>query len=209
LGATWDGVGVNFAVFSEYATKIELCLFGSVQAEKESHRIVLPEHTDQVWHAYLPEALPGQLYGYRVHGPYEPSQGHRFNPNKILVDPYVRSIGRELKWADELFGYQVSDSAGDLSFDKRDSAPFAPLGLVIDTSFTWGDDRPPRTAWHKTLIYEIHVKGYTQKNPKVQESLRGSYAGLASESVIQHLTDLGVTAVELLPVHHHVNDRPD
>jgi glycogen operon protein len=194
-------------VFSEYATKIELCLFDSVQAEKESHRIVLPEQTDQVWHAYLPEALPGQLYGYRVHGPYEPSQGHRFNPNKILVDPYARSIGRELKWADELFGYQVGDSAGDLSFDKRDSAPFAPLGVVIDTSFTWGDDRPPRTAWHKTLIYEIHVKGYTQKNPKVAESLRGSYAGLASESVIQHLTDLGVTAVELLPVHHHVNDR--
>ena len=207
LGATWDGKGVNFALFSEHATKVELCLFDSPDAEKEAHRLTIAEQTDQVWHAYLPEILTGQLYGYRVHGPYEPAQGHRFNPNKIVLDPYAKSVGRDVRWADELFAYRVGDSQGDLSFDERDNAPYAPLAVVIDPAFTWGDDRQPRTAWHKTIIYELHVKGFTQLHPEVPERLRGTYAGLASEFVIDHLIKLGVTAVELLPVHHFLNDR--
>jgi glycogen operon protein len=207
LGATWDGAGVNFALFSENAARVELCLFDAVDGLKESQRVLFRERTNDVWHAYLPDVLPGQLYGYRVHGPYEPAAGHRFNPNKLVLDPYVRSIGRELRWADELFGYRVGDPGADLSLDERDSAPFAPLGVVIDPAFTWGDDRPPRTPWYRTLIYELHVKGFTQLHPRVPEKLRGSYAGLSSEPAIQHLRDLGVTAVELLPVHHFVNDR--
>jgi isoamylase len=207
LGATWDGAGVNFALYSESATKVELCFFDSIDADKESHRIALPEHTDQVWHAYLPDIVPGQLYGYRVHGPYEPAKGHRFNPSKLVLDPYARSIGRDLRWDDAVFGYTVGDAQADLSFDERDSAAVAPLAVVIDTAFTWGDDRRPRTPWPKTLIYELHVKGFTRLNPNVPEKLRGTYAGLASEAAVQHLADLGVTAVELLPAHHHVDDR--
>jgi isoamylase len=207
LGASWDGAGVNFALFAENATKVELCLFDSRDATGESHRIPIKEYTDKVWHIYLPDVLPGQLYGYRVHGPYEPARGHRFNPHKVVLDPYAKSIGRDVRWADELFGYKLNDPEADLSFDDRDSAPHAPLAVVIDTAFTWGDDRAPRTPWHKTMIYELHVKGFTQLNPFVPEPLRGSYAGLASESAITHLTDLGVTAVELLPVHHHLDDR--
>ncbi len=207
LGATWDGAGVNFALFSEHATKVELCLFDSVDAKKEVVRLPLRFQTDLVWHAYLPEVLPGQLYGYRVHGPYEPAKGHRFNPNKILLDPYAKSIGRDLRWDDAVFGYKVGDQAEDLSFDDRDSAAHAPLGVVIDPAFTWGDDRRLRTPWHKTLIYETHVKGFTQLNPHVPEKLRGSYAGLASEAAIKHLQELGVTAIELLPVHHFLDDR--
>ncbi len=207
LGATWDGAGVNFALFAENATKVELCLFESASATEEQHKITLKQYTDKVWHAYLPDVLPGQLYGYRVHGPYEPERGHRFNPNKLVLDPYAKLIGRELKWSDEVFAYKFGDPAADLSFDDRDSAPYAPLASVIDSAFTWGDDRPPRTPWHKTVIYELHVKGFTQLNPLVPENLRGSYAGLASESAIKHLTDLGITAVELLPVHLHLDDR--
>ena len=207
LGATWDGRGVNFALFSEHATKVELCLFDSADAEKETHRMPMPEHTDQVWHAYLPEILPGQLYGYRVHGPYEPQQGHRFNPNKIVLDPYAKGIGRDIRWADEVFAYRFNDPAADLSYDERDSAPYAPLAMVIDPAFTWGSDRPPRTPWHKTIIYELHVKGFTKLHPELPEKLRGTYAGLASEMVIKHLTDLGITAVELEPVHFFLNDR--
>src|SRR5208282_1947234 len=174
LGATWDGAGVNFAIFSENATKVELCLFDSPDAEQEAHRLRFKEYTDKVWHAYLPDVLPGQLYGYRIHGPYEPDKGHRFNANKIVLDPYCRSIGRELRWADELFGYRVGDAAADLKFDERDSAASAPLGVVIDTAFTWGDDRPPRVPWQKTLIYELHVKGFTKLHPGVPEKLRGT-----------------------------------
>jgi isoamylase len=207
LGATWDGKGVNFALFSEHATGVELCLFDTVDADKETHRIPLTEHTDQVWHAYLPEVLPGQLYGYRVHGPYTPEQGHRFNPNKIVLDPYARAIGRDVRWADELFGYRVGDPEADLSCDERDNAAYASLAVVIDTAYTWGDDRPPRTPWNKTIIYELHVKGFTQLHPDVPERLRGTYAGLASEAAIQHLVRLGITAVELLPVHHFLKDR--
>jgi pullulanase/glycogen debranching enzyme len=178
-GATWDGRGANFALFSEHATKVELCLFDTVDAQSEVHHIALPERTDQAWHGYLPEVLPGQLYGYRVHGPYEPQHGHRFNPHKVVLDPYAKSIGRDVRWADELFGYRVGDPEADLSFDERDSAAYAPLAVVIDPAFTWGDDRPPRTPWHKTIIYELHVKAFTQLHPQVPERLRGTYLGLA------------------------------
>ena len=207
LGATWDGAGVNFAIFSEHASKVELCLFDSPKATRETEKIVLTEHTDQVWHCYIPDARPGQLYGYRVHGPYEPDKGHRFNPHKVVLDPYAKLIGRDLKWDDRLFGYKIGDAKEDLSFDRRDNAAFAPLAAVVDNAFTWGDDHPPRVPWHKTLIYELHVKGFTKLHPQVPEALRGSYAGLASEPVIEHLRALGVTAVELLPVHAFVKDR--
>jgi glycogen operon protein len=198
---------VNFALFSEHATKVELCLFDSVDEEQATQCIPMPEYTDQVWHAYLPEVLPGQLYGYRVHGPFEPQQGHRFNPNKIVLDPYAKALGRDVRWADELFAYRIGDPEADLSFDERDNAPYTPLAVVIDPAFTWGNDHPPRTPWHKTIIYELHVKGLTQLHPEVPERLRGTYAGLASETVVKHLASLGVTAVEFLPVHHFLNDR--
>jgi isoamylase len=204
LGATWDGVGVNFAIFSEHATKVELCLFDSLDAEVETVTIPLNEHTDMVWHGYLPDVHPGQLYGYRVHGPYEPHHGHRYNPHKLVLDPYAKVIGRPVRWNEALFGFRTGED--DTTFDERDSAPYAPLAAVIDTSFTWGDDRPIRTPWHETLIYELHVKGYTKLNPYVPEALRGTYLGLASEPAIRHLTSLGVTAVELMPVHHHTDD---
>ncbi|HTL44620.1 MAG TPA: glycogen debranching protein GlgX [Vicinamibacterales bacterium] len=204
LGATWDGVGVNFAIFSEHATRVELCLFDSPDADSESLTIPLTEHTDMVWHGYLPDVRPGQLYGYRVHGPYAPDQGHRFNPNKIVMDPYAKVVGRTARWDDALFGFRMGQD--DLTLDDRDSAPYAPLAAVVDTAFTWGDDRPRRRAWHETLIYELHVKGFTQLHPDVPEALRGTYLGLASEPAIKHLTALGVTAVELMPVHHH-NDE--
>ena len=207
LGATWDGKGVNFAIYCENATKVELCLFDSAEADHESQRIPLPEHTDQVWHVYLPDVVPGQIYGYRMHGPYEPSQGHRFNPAKLLLDPYAKSIVRPVRWDDSLFGYKIGDPAGDLTFDDRDSARYAPLAAVIDPAFTWGDDRRPRTPMHKTIIYEMHVKGFTRLHPEIPEELRGTYAGLASDAAIDYLKSLGVTAVELLPVHFHVDDR--
>ncbi|MBM4067609.1 MAG: glycogen debranching protein GlgX [Planctomycetes bacterium] len=207
LGATWDGAGVNFAIFSEHTNKVELCLFDAVDAPKESTRIEMREHTDLVWHCYLPEARPGQLYGYRVHGPYEPKSGHRFNPNKVLLDPYAKCLGRLISWGDQMFGYKLGDPEQDLAMDDRDNASLAPLAVVIDPAFTWGDDKPLRTPWHKTIIYEMHVKGFTKLHPKVPEAQRGTYAGLASEAALKYLTDLGVTAVELLPVHHHVNDR--
>jgi len=204
LGATWDGVGVNFAVFSEHATRVELCLFESPENEVESVTIPLPEHTDMVWHGYLPDVRPGQLYGYRIHGPFAPHMGYRFNPNKLVLDPYTKVVGRALRWDESLFGFRYGQD--DTTFDERDSAPFAPLAAVIDTAFTWGGDRPLRTPWHETLIYELHVKGFTKLNPQIPEALRGTYLGLASEPAIRHLTNLGVTAVELMPVHHHLHD---
>ena len=204
LGATWDGVGVNFAIFSEHATRVELCLFDSVESEVETVTIPLEEHTDMVWHGYLPDVRPGQLYGFRVHGPYAPLQGHRFNPHKLVMDPYAKVIGRTVCWDEALFGFEFGQE--DTTFDERDSGPFAPLAAVIDSSFTWGDDRPLRTPWHETLIYELHVKGFTQLNPHVPEALRGTYLGLASEPAIRHLTSLGVTAVELMPVHQHLDE---
>jgi isoamylase len=205
LGANWDGRGTNIAVFSEHATKVELCLFDSVEAKQESQRIPLREQTDMVWHGYFPDIEPGQLYGFRVYGPYEPEKGHRFNPNKILLDPYAKAIGRDVTWDDSLFGYKVGSD--DLSFDERDNAAFCPLGSVLETAFTWGEDRPPRTPWHKTVIYECHVRGLTMRHPDVPEERRGTFAGLATERVIEHLRSLGVTAIELLPVHYHLDDR--
>jgi isoamylase len=206
LGATWDGRGVNFSLFSENATGVDLCLFDAPDG-RESRRIPLPECTDRVWHGFVPDLRPGQLYGFRVHGPHNPSEGHRFNPAKVLVDPYAKAIGRTVRWSDEMFGYRIGDPAADLSIDRRDNAAFAPLSAVVDTAFTWGDDRPPQTPWHKTLIYELHVRGYTRKHPDVIEDRRGTYLGLVSEPVLRHLKSLGVTAVELMPVHHHAYDR--
>lgn len=207
LGATYDGAGTNFAIFSEHGTKVELCLFDSVRSKQEDRRIQLPEQTDMVWHGYLPDVQPGQLYGYRIHGPYEPQAGHRFNPQKVVVDPYARVIQRTGRWSDTMFGYKIGDQAEDLSFDDRDNAAFAPLGTVIDPAFTWGNDRHPRTPWHQTVIYELHVKGFTQLHPGIPEKLRGTYAGLASEAAIRHFKELGITAVELLPVHHRADER--
>ncbi|HEX6210261.1 MAG TPA: glycogen debranching protein GlgX [Methylomirabilota bacterium] len=207
-GATWDGVGVNFAIFSAHATHVELCLFDSVDAARESQRFVLPEQTDMVWHGYLPNVRPGQLYGYRVYGPYQPEAGHRFNPHKVMLDPYAKAIGRPVRWGNyEMFGYRVGDPADDLSFDTRDNAAFAPLATVIDPAFTWGNDQPPLTPWHKTVIYEMHVRGFSRLHPRIPESMRGTYEALTTEEALQHLTSLGVTAVELMPVHHHLNDR--
>lgn len=207
LGATWDGMGVNFAVFAEHATRVDLCLFDGIDSRVESVRIPLPEKTNLVWHGYFPELKPGQLYGYRAYGPYEPNQGLRFNPHKLLLDPYARAIGRGLTWHDALYGFRVGDEAADLSFDARDSARYAPLAKVMDPAFTWGDDRPPRTPWHRTVIYELHVKGFTQLHPEVPAHLRGTYAGLTTPPILRHLKDLGVTAVELLPVHFHISER--
>jgi isoamylase len=207
LGATWDGRGVNFALFSEHATLVELCLFDSPLAVRETHCIRLTEQTDFVWHGYVPHLKPGQLYGFRVHGPYEPHRGHRFNPHKVLLDPYAKAIGRDLIWSDSLFGYTVGAAQQDLLADTRDSADVAPLAAVTGGHFRWGNDAPLRTPWHKTLIYEMHVKGFSYLSPWVPRELRGTYAGLASEGALRHLKSLGVTAVELMPVHHHVDDR--
>jgi len=207
LGASYDGAGVNFALFSRNAARVEVCLFDSPDATKESDAFPLPEQTDMVWHGYRRGLKPGQLYGYRVHGPYEPSAGHRFNPSKVLFDPYAKAVGRDLAWDDALFGYRIGDPAADLSIDPRDSAPYALLAEVHDDAFDWRDDAPPRVPWHKTVIYEAHVKGLTMLHPKVPKKLRGTYAGIASAPVISHLRSLGVTALELLPVHHHMHDR--
>jgi len=206
LGATWDGIGANFAIFSEHATRVELCLFDSPDASSEGLTIPLPEHTDMVWHGYLPDVRPGQLYGYRVHGPYEPRAGHRFNPAKLLFDPYAKVVGRCERWHESLFGYTFGSPDSDLSFDPRDSAPYAPLAAVADTAFTWGGDRAPRTPWHETIIYELHVEGFTKLHPKIPEHLRGTFLGLASEPAIRHLVELGITAVELMPLHYHVDE---
>ena len=207
LGATWDGSGVNFAVFSEHATRVELCLFESQEARRETHCVPLHEQTDLVWHAYLPDVKPGQLYGYRVHGPWNPMGGHRFNAHKVLLDPYARAIGRDLRWSDRMFGYSVGHPDADLAFDDRDNADCAALGVVTDDRFRWGRDQYPNTPWHKTVIYEVHPKGFSQLNPHIPEEYRGTYAGLAHPQAIKYFKQLGATAIELLPVHHHVDDR--
>ena len=207
LGATWDGGGVNFALFSEHATSVELCLFESAEDRIESSRVRLKEQTDRIWHVYLPDVRPGQLYGYRVHGSFDPFSGHRFNANKVVLDPYARAIGRGIGWSDAMFGHEIGHVDEDLKIDQRDNAWCAPLGVVVDSQFRWGDDAHPRTPWHKTLIYEMHIKGFTKLNPLVPEPLRGTYSGLASRAAIDHLKELGVTAVELMPVHYRVDDR--
>ncbi|MEP9367251.1 glycogen debranching protein GlgX [Xanthobacter sp. VNH20] len=207
LGATWDGLGVNFALFSANATKVELCLFDP-EGEREVERIELPEYTDEVWHGYLPDARPGLVYAYRVHGPYEPQAGHRFNANKLLLDPYGKQMVGELTWNPALFGYQLEskDKDKDLTFDSRDSAAFMPKCRVIDPAFTWGMTRRPLVPWDRTILYEAHARGYTMRHPQVREDLRGTFAGLMAPEVIDHLRDLGITALELLPVHGFVDD---
>jgi len=170
LGATWNGRGVNFALFSANATKVELCIFDG-GGDREIERIELPEYTDEVWHGFLPDARPGTIYAYRVHGAYAPEDGHRFNPNKLLLDPYAKAVVGELRWNPALFGYKM-ESGDDLSFDDRDSSAYMPKCRVIDPAFTWGDDRPPRTPWERTILYETHVRGYTQLHPEVPEEFR-------------------------------------
>jgi len=202
LGATWDGAGTNFALFSRHGTAVELCLFDGQGDPGSELRIEMRERTNFIWHAYLPEVHPPQLYGYRVHGPWAPREGHRFNPHKLLVDPYASAIVGEVRPNEALAGH-ASHGDGPSSLD---SAPFAPRGVVIDRSFPWGEDRPLRIPWSRTVIYECHVKGMTQRHPDVPEPLRGRYLGLASEPVIEHLRSLGVTAVELMPVHHRVTE---
>jgi isoamylase len=203
LGASWDGQGVNFALYSEHASGVELCLFDQ---ENES-RFALTERTNLIWHGYLPGVGPGQRYGFRVHGPYEPHHGLRFNANKLLLDPYARAIDGTIHWDDSLFGYEIGHPDQDLSFSTTDSAPFIPKSVVIDPAFDWEGDAPPRIPWHQTIIYELHVKGFTKLHPQVPPELRGTYAGLASEPVLEYLRGLGVTAVELMPIHQFVADR--
>ena len=207
LGATWDGEGVNFAIFSEHATAVDLCLFGAADSGEAMETIAMPEATDDVWHVYLPDARPGTLYGYRVHGPYEPSQGHRFNPAKLLIDPYAKAVSEGIKWSDDLFGYTIGSKDKDLSLNTRDSAAAMPKCVVVDPAFTWGDDRSPRTPWNRTVIYECHVRGMTKRHPLVPEDVRGTFLGLASDPIVDHLTNLGVTAVELMPVHQFLPER--
>jgi len=207
LGATWDGEGVNFALFAENATGVELCLFDGPELEREVARVALGECSNGVWHGYLPDVRSGRAYGYRVHGPYEPEPGHRFNPHKLLIDPYARAIAGRVEWSDAQFGYAIGDPREDLSFSEEDSARQVPKSVVVDSAFTWGDDRPPHVPWSRTVIYECHVKGMTALHSGVPDELRGTYLGLASEPVLDHLLALGVTAVELLPVHHFVVDR--
>ena len=207
LGATWDGQGVNVALFSEHAEAVDLCLFDTAEDGHERHRIRLRERTDNIWHAYLPDVRPGQLYAYRVEGPHEPEEGHRFNADKLLLDPYARALSGRLRWDDAVYGYTIGDPDEDLSRDGRDSAPFVPKCRVVDPTFPWGHDRPPGTPWNRTVIYECHVRGTTMQHPGVPEELRGTYLGLASDPVIDHLLSLGVTAVELLPTHQAVADR--
>ena len=204
-GAAWDGDGVNFSLFSAHATGVELCLFDA-NGERELERIALPEYTDEIWHGYLEGAAPGLVYGYRVHGPYEPAQGHRFNPNKLLIDPYARELTGNLVWNPACFGYTLGSSDEDLSFDERDSAPFVPKAVVVDSGFDWHRGAAPRVPSDRTIIYETHVRGYTRLHPAVAERHRGTFAGLATPQVIEYVKSLGVTTVELMPIHMFLND---
>src|SRR5687768_9934286 len=209
LGATWDGSGVNFTLFSENAEAVDLCIFEQAYGGPEVARIRIREQTDNVWHVYLPEARPGWMYGYRVHGPYDPANGHRFNGNKLLLDPYAKATTGRIEWPDAMFGYRVGSDAEDrdTQFDDRDNAVGMPKAVVIESAFSWGDDKPPRTEWADTLIYEAHVKGMTKLHPAIAPDLRGTYAGLADYRIIEYLQDLGVTALELMPVHQFIDDK--
>jgi glycogen operon protein len=205
LGATWDGAGVNFAVFSEHATAVDLCLFAAEEPGREIARMPIRERTDLVWHAYLPQLAPGQLYGYRLHGPWAPRDGHRFNPSKVVLDPYARAIAGTLVWDERVFGHRHG-GADDVR-DERDSAAAVPKSVVVDPTFPWAEDRPLRRPWNETVIYEMHVKGLTARHPEVPPGLRGTYAGVTCPPVIDHLRALGVTAVELMPVHHALTEE--
>src|SRR6056297_86304 len=206
LGATFDGRGVNFALFSAHAEKVELCLFDE-RNQRETQRLVLPGHTEQVFHGYLAQARPGLLYGYRVYGPYAPREGHRFNHHKLLLDPYARELVGRLRWSDSNFGYRVGTATRDLTFDTRNSAARMPKCRVVDDAFSWGEHRRPARPLGQSLIYECHVRGMTMLHPDVPEAWRGTFAGLASDAVIDRLVGLGVTAVELMPVHAFTDDR--
>ncbi|MBV8643830.1 MAG: glycogen debranching protein GlgX, partial [Candidatus Eremiobacteraeota bacterium] len=206
LGARWDGKGVNFALFSANAEKVELCVFDA-RGRRELARIALPEYTDEVWHGYLPEARPGMLYGYRVYGPYDPARGHRFNHHKLLLDPYAKALAGKLRWTNAHHGYILNSPRADLSFDKSDNATAMPKCVVLEEAFTWGDDDRPMVPWPDTVLYELHVRGFTMQHPDVQPALRGTFGGLAAPGVIAYLRDLGVTTLELLPVHAFVDDR--
>lgn len=205
MGSTWDGTGTNFSLFSAHAEKVELCLFDS-EGKREVERVTLPEYTSEIWHGYLPDVRVGQLYGYRVYGPYDPARGHRFNHHKLLVDPYAKHLSGSLRWNNALFGYQVGHEKEDLSFDERDSAAFVPKARVIDPAFTWGLDRPLSRSWHETIIYEMHVRGFTMRHPDVPDGAKGTFGGLANHEVVRYLKELGITAVELLPVHAFLHD---
>jgi len=205
-GATWDGRGVNFAIFSENAERVELCLFDD-RGRREIDRIRLPEYTNEIWHVYLPDLRPGQLYGYRVYGPFDPEGGHRFNHHKLLLDPYAKALAGSLRWSDAHFGYRVGHRREDLSFDRRNNAAGMPKCVVVDTAFTWAEDSKPRRTWHESVIYELHLGGFTMRHPDVPEPMRGTAAGLARPELIDYLRSLGVTAVELLPVHAFLDDR--
>lgn len=206
LGATSDGLGVNFAVFSANASRVDLCIFDN-KGRKELERMPLHECTDEVWHGYLPDAGPGLVYGYRVHGPYDPSNGHRFNPHKLLLDPYARKLEGPLRWSDALFGYRVGSPKADLSMDRRDSASSMPKAVVTDDNFNWGAAQRPRIAWDQTSIYEAHIRGVSMQNPGIATASRGTYAALADPRFIDHLHKLGITTIELLPVHAFVQDQ--
>ncbi|MCC7369196.1 MAG: glycogen debranching protein GlgX [Chloroflexi bacterium] len=208
LGATWDGHGVNFAIYSEHATNVELCLFSDAQADIELERIHLPERTAYVWHGYVPEVQPGDLYAYRVHGPWRPREGHRFNENKLLIDPYARALAGGVDWTAPIFGHRPGpDPDADLVMDEEDDAWGKPLSVVVDPAFDWGDDAPPDVPWYRSVIYEAHVKGFTRRHPDVPPELRGTYAGLASPAAVAHLQRLGVTAIELQPIHAFVDEH--
>jgi glycogen operon protein len=206
LGATWDGAGVNFSLFSENATKVELCLFETADGGREI-RLPMTEQTHQIWHIYLPEARPGQFYGYRVHGPYDPENGQRFNPAKLLLDPYAKAIHGTVQWSEALFGYSIGDPDLDLSRSEEDSASGLPKCVVVDPAFSWSNDAPPATPWHDTIIYELHVRGFTMRHPAVPPELRGTYTALTLPPVIDYLKGFGITAVELLPVHQYIADK--
>ena len=207
LGPTWDGQGTNFALYSENATKVELCLFDARDPRNEVGRVVMPEYSAHIWHCYLPGIRPGQLYGYRVHGPYEPERGHRFNPAKLLIDPNAKSVAGAVDWNAPVFGYRLGDEAMDLSRDDADDAWGVPKSVVTDPFFNWEGDRKPNTPLHASVIYEVHVKGFTINHPEVPPDQRGTYAGLGSRPIIDYLKRLGVTAVELLPVHDFLDDK--
>ncbi len=204
LGATWDGKGVNFALYSENATAVDLCLFNAKTGKEE--RVRLKELDNGIWHAYIPGLKPRQLYGYRVYGPYEPQNGYRFNPNKLLIDPYARAIAGPVDWHDSIFGYDINSPEADLSFSETDSGPYVPKSVVIDPGFDWENDKAPKIPYHKTIIYEAHVKGLTQLNPDIPDDIKGTYSAIAHPVTIQYLKNLGITAIELMPVHHFVND---
>lgn len=204
LGANWDGSGVNFAIYSKRAQKVELCLFSRDSEHREYERIELTSKTNNIWHCYVVDLAPGQRYGYRVYGPYDPESGYRFNPNKLLIDPYAKAISGDISLSDVFYDYKTEN---DFVIDLSDSAPYMPKSVVVDTSFDWEEDAKPLVPWSETVIYELHVKGFTILNNEIEESIRGTYSGLCSPAALEYIKSLGVTAVELLPVHHCVSER--